>query len=276
MTSLQGFFQVVHSETVRASLAWIFVLAHVLGDFLFQGDGVVRGRREGRAQAYATHALVHLALLAVLSWPALSAALVGAWLAVVAAHVAIDALKDAWRRRAAPAGGPPGVWAFLLDQAAHVWVIFFVVRLPSAQALQPWRGGEAVLGLLAGVSPPEYLGHPAWWRIVAVYAAVILGGAVLVRTALEACRVEPGAAGFAGSERELPRIGAYVGMLERALILTFLLSEAPAAVGFVIAAKSIARFKELEDKAFAEYYLVGTLVSVVVALGGYLIVRSPL
>jgi hypothetical protein len=38
------------------------------------------------------------------------------------------------------------------------------------------------------------------------------------------------------------------------------------ALGFVIAAKSIARFKELDEKGFADYYLIGTLASVLVAL----------
>jgi hypothetical protein len=38
------------------------------------------------------------------------------------------------------------------------------------------------------------------------------------------------------------------------------------AIGFVIAAKSLARFKQLEDKDFAERYLLGTLLSVLIAL----------
>ena len=44
-------------------------------------------------------------------------------------------------------------------------------------------------------------------------------------------------------------------MLEQTLVLTLLLLQAHAAVGFVVAAKSIARFKELEQQPFAEYYL---------------------
>ncbi|MBE3576508.1 MAG: hypothetical protein IMX00_02280 [Limnochordales bacterium] len=35
-------------------------------------------------------------------------------------------------------------------------------------------------------------------------------------------------------------------------------------------AKSIARFRELEDRQFAEYYLVGTLLSLTLATTGYL------
>jgi hypothetical protein len=62
------------------------------------------------------------------------------------------------------------------------------------------------------------------------------------------------------------RVGATIGVLERLLIVGFVLAGAQAAVGFVIAAKTIARFRQLDDRAFAEYYLLGTLASVSVAL----------
>jgi hypothetical protein len=48
------------------------------------------------------------------------------------------------------------------------------------------------------------------------------------------------------------------------------------AIGFVIAAKSIARFKELDDKEFAEYYLIGSLMSMLLALTGGLAIQGIL
>lgn len=38
------------------------------------------------------------------------------------------------------------------------------------------------------------------------------------------------------------------------------------AVGLVLTAKSVARFKKMDDKAFAETYLIGTMTSVIVAM----------
>src|SRR5437879_4077367 len=61
------------------------------------------------------------------------------------------------------------------------------------------------------------------------------------------------------------RCGA-VGSLERALALTMVLLGDYAAVGWIIAAKSLARFKQLEDREFAEYFLVGTLASFLLAV----------
>ncbi len=72
------------------------------------------------------------------------------------------------------------------------------------------------------------------------------------------------------------RIGATIGALERLLIVAFMLTGAEAAVGFVIAAKTIARFKQLDDRGFAEYYLLGTLASVAVAISSSLVALGAL
>ena len=60
--------------------------------------------------------------------------------------------------------------------------------------------------------------------------------------------------------------GRAIGALERALTLTLVLLGEYAAVGWIIAAKSLARFKALEDREFAEYFLIGTLASFLLAL----------
>ena len=60
------------------------------------------------------------------------------------------------------------------------------------------------------------------------------------------------------------------------LIVTFVLTGSSAAVGFVVAAKTLARFKQLDDRDFAEYYLVGTLASVAVAVGSGLAAAAAL
>ena len=44
----------------------------------------------------------------------------------------------------------------------------------------------------------------------------------------------------------------------------------------MIAAKTLARFKQLDDRGFAEYYLLGTLASASVAIGSALIAQAAL
>lgn len=72
------------------------------------------------------------------------------------------------------------------------------------------------------------------------------------------------------------RVGATIGALERLLIVTFILTANQAAVGFVIAAKTLARFKQLDDREFAEYYLLGTLASVSIAVATGLLAVAAL
>ena len=72
------------------------------------------------------------------------------------------------------------------------------------------------------------------------------------------------------------QVGATIGVLERLLIVTLLLVGADAAIGFVVAAKTIARFRLLDDRDFAEYYLLGTLASVSVAIVTALAARAAL
>ncbi|KPJ58262.1 MAG: hypothetical protein AMJ46_14430 [Latescibacteria bacterium DG_63] len=60
--------------------------------------------------------------------------------------------------------------------------------------------------------------------------------------------------------------GAIIGILERIFTITFVLVGQYTALALVLTAKSIARFEELKDREFAEYYLIGTLSSILFAL----------
>lgn len=62
------------------------------------------------------------------------------------------------------------------------------------------------------------------------------------------------------------RAGRVIGILERWMMLALMSRGELAAVGFVFTAKSIVRYREFERQEFAEYYLVGTLYSILVAL----------
>jgi hypothetical protein len=60
--------------------------------------------------------------------------------------------------------------------------------------------------------------------------------------------------------------GAIIGFLERGLVLTFVLLNQYTAIGLILTAKSIARYKELDNRRFAEYFLIGTLSSMLFAI----------
>ncbi|HTL69401.1 MAG TPA: hypothetical protein VL200_17175 [Lacunisphaera sp.] len=60
--------------------------------------------------------------------------------------------------------------------------------------------------------------------------------------------------------------GRIIGLLERALIYFFVLNGQFGVIGFALAAKAFTRFKELDDRRFAEYVLIGTLLSASLAV----------
>jgi hypothetical protein len=60
--------------------------------------------------------------------------------------------------------------------------------------------------------------------------------------------------------------GRVIGLLERALLYGFVLQGQFAAIGFILAAKAFTRFRELDNRTFAEYVLIGTLMSAGLAL----------
>jgi hypothetical protein len=66
--------------------------------------------------------------------------------------------------------------------------------------------------------------------------------------------------------------GALIGILERILILALLSVGQYAAIGLVLTAKSVARYDQIaKQKDFAEYYLLGTLLSTLWAGGIFFI-----
>jgi uncharacterized membrane protein YidH (DUF202 family) len=111
--------------------------------------------------------------------------------------------------------------------------------------------------------------------------AVVLLGALLSMFAGGAAigaLLRPLAAGLGTADGEQKRIhaGLYIGWLERALLYGFVVAGAPGAAAVVVGLKSVARFPSFGDERFAEYYLIGTLASVLVAVGVAVAVRAIL
>ncbi|MHC1605392.1 MAG: hypothetical protein ACXQTP_05440 [Candidatus Methanofastidiosia archaeon] len=71
----------------------------------------------------------------------------------------------------------------------------------------------------------------------------------------------------------LESAGLVIGILERIMVLTFVLVDQYTAITLIFAAKSIARFNELKERKMAEYYLIGTLISIAFAMIVGIIVR---
>ena len=72
------------------------------------------------------------------------------------------------------------------------------------------------------------------------------------------------------------KAGNIIGKLERIIIAILLLNNQFGVIGFVLTAKSIARFKQMENRDFAEKYLIGTLTSFLIVLISVFILKGLL
>lgn len=84
--------------------------------------------------------------------------------------------------------------------------------------------------------------------------------------------------GFAppGEDSGLANAGRMIGYLERSVIYLMILLGEPSGIGFLIAAKSVARFELVSrSRAAAEYVIIGTLASFAWAiLVGFIVIRA--
>ncbi|MCD8510419.1 MAG: DUF3307 domain-containing protein [Bacillus sp. (in: Bacteria)] len=67
--------------------------------------------------------------------------------------------------------------------------------------------------------------------------------------------------------------GKIIGYLERLLVIVLVVNDSISSIAFIIAAKSLTRFKQLDDRDWAEYFLLGTLTSIFLAIVYGFIIR---
>ncbi len=105
--------------------------------------------------------------------------------------------------------------------------------------------------------------------IISAYAIVSIVGAYFIKLMLRRYEKDVETSG-------LKSAGMVIGVVERVMVLTFVLVNQYTAITVIFAAKSIARFNELKDRKMAEYYLIGTLASITFALLVGIITREIL
>jgi hypothetical protein len=99
----------------------------------------------------------------------------------------------------------------------------------------------------------------------AVGAFMLDGGTIVVRGVLDRCGTKPLNDQKKVDENEFDR-GRMIGELERALLLVLVFLDQYFAISFLLGAKGLIRSREFEDRNFAEYFLIGTLTSILLAV----------
>jgi hypothetical protein len=220
-------------EVANLDIVFGLITAHLLGDFFFQSDLMVRNKRDAGVL------MIHASLVTAVSY-----LICGIWISwqilvgVLITHMVIDGIKTL--------SGKDGPKAFLLDQGAHLAALTAIGVY--------WIPGETV---------------PYWQSIFPFYTK----GLLLVTGAILCVRVggfwvgktvAPFQKALDNTSEGLPNAGRLIGQLERALIYLLVLAGEPQGVGFLVTAKSILRFGEIKEpgqQKEAEYIIIGTLMS---------------
>lgn len=224
------------------------ILAHLVGDFLFQTSNWVKKKEQYKAKSWILyfHVLIHglLAFMALGSFEYWFIVLI-----IVITHFLIDAAKLYFQKN------KTRIQWFVADQLLHlmviigVWVYWFDTGLCLYEFL---TSNEFLLTVTASY----FLTQP-----MAVIMSVIM---------------TPWSKDIPDNkDASLLNAGKYIGILERLFVFCFILTGHWEAVGFLIAAKSVFRFGDLrksKERKLTEYILIGTLVSFGFAIGTGLVV----
>jgi len=103
--------------------------------------------------------------------------------------------------------------------------------------------------------------------VTVAFLIAVFGGDPIVRSILSI--VERGLSSKDKSRLEegsMQNAGRVIGYLERALIFLLVINKQLSAIAFILAAKSIIRFGPAKNRVFAEYFLVGTFSSILIAV----------
>lgn len=240
----------------------LLLITHFLGYFVFQNQRTLQLKTE-KSIYLVRHCIIYSVAMIIpmtIYGPLLNAAVLLA--IVVAAHAVIETAMSILHRHAKNKSivkRSTRLTMFIVSQVLHISILIICSQYLGDLSTV----GMRFVGLLNNHLATEQLYNTMVYILLFVIcltpaAELIKDFLTLFQDSTQENECEPG-----GSQNNS---GYIIGIFERIIILMLGFSAQIGAIGFVIAAKSLARFKQLEDRDFAEKYLLGTLLSVVISL----------
>lgn len=211
-----------------ASLVIVLLLAHVIGDFYLQNEKICESKQKGRFCSVWTY--LHPLIVAAISWlMVLDFVFWPFALVLLVSHFVFDLIKSYSKDT---------IVAFTFDQLAHVTILIFIACI--CQEKNNWTAPDFMY--IKEIFLPEY---------VLAVLILIKPSNILIKKILAAYQLH---------EKSSNKIGSLIGTLERSLTFLLIMAGQFSAVGFLVTAKSILRFKDTQTEK-TEYVLAGTLLS---------------
>ncbi len=217
------------------------LIAHILGDFVFQPNKWVTNKQENKIRSKFLY--VHLAIHAITLIVLLGFDF-NYWVGIVAiliTHGIIDVLKLYFETKKNTRS------LFIIDQLVHLLILLIVTLSYTGFELNfEFLNTSKNLFLLFSILNVTF--------VSSVFMKVIMGKWKLEENS---------------PNKSLKQAGKYIGILERLFVLCFVILNQWGAIGFLLTAKSVFRFGDLsksKDRKLTEYVLIGTLLSFALAI----------
>lgn len=215
------------------------IIAHILADFTLQPaqKAIEKNDLGFKSKFLKWHILVVFGLSWILSF---QLNFVFGAVAISLTHWLVDGLKRHINNHKRI-----GKYAFFIDQLVHlIFIVAIAILFNKYFGLNPF--------LPISISIKHVL-------IIAGFIVCAKSANILIKEILNVFEIS------FSDNNDLPNAGKLIGIIERFLVLTFILLNQFAAVGFLIAAKSILRFKP-DETLKSEYVLIGTMLSFGIAI----------
>lgn len=226
----------------------LLLIGHFLADFFLQSSNMAQNKKKKMKYLF-IHSFIYFLVFAIISFAFLKVQYaIWAILIISGSHLLIDLIRTKIENKYS--NHKVYFFSFLIDQILHLTTIFVTYYL---------------LNLTEKVN--SIYGHCVSFKYFTKISAYCLLFVVLLNpTGVLIKKVFSYLFKEEIDNTSGNKAGSTIGKLERIITAILLLCNQYGVIGLVLTAKSIARFKQLEDKDFAERYLIGTLLSVLISL----------
>lgn len=231
----------------------LILLGHIIGDFYLQTDEIVS--KKGNVIKYM---LLHCAIYSLIISVCFNfiynniGQTIHIFGIIFITHLVVDAVKQNISEKTKKYES----MVFLIDQILHLLVLIIILFYINGSL----KNLNIINETICGVSLNKIIVVICMMLICAKPSAIFI---TMIFKKISKFKEIPEKS---KSEKEEAKIGRWIGILEREIILILGLMGQYGAIGFVLTAKSLARFNQLNDQSFAEKYLVGTLLSSFLAI----------
>lgn len=238
----------------------ILLLGHILGDFYIQTSEMSQ-KKENSLKWVWIHGLCYGGTMLVICLPMISYEMILGATAASLLHFAIDTIKFSYFSVLKHKNKKTQVSdrnVFFIDQLLHILFLIIIAYTFVAQNVEI-REWKVIKDFFNTVTISETF-FVAW---ILALLMIHKPANIAIQKLLMIYKPET-------ENVDLKRdknAGRFIGTVERIIMLIFLSIQQYSAIGLVLTAKSIARYDRIsKERDFAEYYLLGTLISTVVVI----------